>query len=93
MNSLRSDFQGPFSSQQILIKKTENECISVCVCVRERERHTHTETERETEREREAESNSVEIILYPSSEDIHDAGNSPVSPTTRGQTIILVELE
>ena len=53
-----------------------------CVCVRERER----------EREREAEGNSVEIILYPSSEDIHNAGNSPVSPTTRGQTIILVEI-
>ena len=70
-----------------------NVFLCVCVCVRERERHTHTETERETEREREAESNSVEIILYPSSEDIHDAGNSPVSPTTRGQTIILVELE
>ena len=33
MNSLRSDFQGPSSSQQILIKKTENECISLCVCV------------------------------------------------------------
>ena len=28
MNSLRNDFQVPFSSQQILIKKTENECIS-----------------------------------------------------------------
>ena len=45
-----------------------------CVCVCERER----------EREREAEGNSVEIILYPSSEDIHNAGNSLVSPTTRG---------
>ena len=44
----------------------------MCVCVCERER------------EREAEGNSVGIILYPSSEDIHNAGNSLVSPTTRG---------
>ena len=54
-------------------------CVCVCVCVRERER--------------EAESNSAEIILYPSSEDKHNEGNSPEYPATVGQTIILVELE
>ena len=41
----------------------------------------------------EAENNSAEIILYPSSEDIHNEGNSPVYPATAEQTIILVELE
>ena len=30
----------------------------------------------------EAENNSAEIILYPSSEDIHNEGNSPVYPAT-----------
>ena len=39
--SLRSDFQGPFSSQQVLIKKAENECTYVCICVCERERFMH----------------------------------------------------
>ena len=43
--------------------------------------------------EREAESNSAEIILYPSSEEIRNAGKFQASPTTLGQTMNLVELE
>ena len=43
-------------------------CVCVCVCVWVSE----------------AENNSAEIILYPSSEDIHNEGNSPVYPATVG---------
>ena len=78
--------------------------MCVCVCVRERERERERglsmcvrERVREVyecvyERERETESKSV-IILYASSEEIHNAGKSQASPATLGQTMNLVELE
>ena len=53
--------------------------MSIYLCVRERER--------------EAGSNYAGIILYLSAENIHNVGNSPVSPATLGQTINLTELE
>ena len=61
------------------------------VCVRERKRGLCT-CVHVCMKERETESKSV-IILYPSSEEIHNAGKFQASPTTLGQTMNLVELE
>ena len=61
-------------------------CVCVCVCMRDREAYAYMYV-CVCVWVSEAENNSAEIILYPSSEDIHNEGNSPVYPATVGKQL------